>query len=147
MSLESAPNRHPDRSQTSSLDQLSVRLIREDELGAWKQLMREHHYLGFRAVVGESLFYVAEIEGRWAALLGWGAAALKCGSRDRYLGWSAEQKWGRLRYLANNVRFLVLPGFHVPNLASKVLSLNLRRISADFRGGPWPPHRAPGDLR
>lgn len=76
MSLESAPNRHPDRSQTSSLDQLSVRLIREDELGAWKQLMREHHYLGFRAVVGESLFYVAEIEGRWAALLGWGAAAL-----------------------------------------------------------------------
>ena len=36
--------------------------------------------------------------------------------------------------LANNARFLILPTVgHVPNLASRVLALNLRRLSADWQ--------------
>ncbi len=77
--------------------------------------------------------YVAEIEGKWVALLGWGTAAFKCGPRDQQIGWSKEQQWQRLVFIANNLRFLILPGVRIPNLASKVLSLNVKRMSSDWQ--------------
>ncbi len=115
------------------LRQIIVRPIRPGERQRWEELMRRHHYLGFRGMVGESLRYVAECGGRWLALLGWQAAALKCRVRDRWLGWPAVLQYQRLSFLANNGRFLVLPQAHLPNLASRVLSLNLKRLSADWQ--------------
>jgi hypothetical protein len=95
--------------------------------------MREHHYLGFRGWVGESLRYVAEWQGRWVALVGWCAAALKCGARDRWIGWPVALQRQRLSLVANNARFLILPGPRVANLASRVLGLTLRRLSSDWQ--------------
>jgi len=114
------------------LQSLNVRLIKQEEEERWNQLMNEHHYLGFRQLVGESIKYVAVLSGQWVALLGWGAAAFKCGSRDKWIGWSREQQWRRLIFLANNTRFLILPQVRIPNLASKILSMNLKRLSADW---------------
>jgi hypothetical protein len=94
--------------------------------------MSEYHYLGLKWIGGKSLRYVALLDGNWVALLGWGSAAKNCGSRDRYIGWSGEKKYKRLRYLLNNVRFLMLPWVKQKNLASKVLSLNLKRLLSDF---------------
>ncbi|EQD66656.1 hypothetical protein B2A_01069, partial [mine drainage metagenome] len=96
-------------------DRLLVRLVAPDEVGPWNELMAGHHYLGLRVLVGESLKYVAEQGGRWLALLGWGAAAFKCRPRDRWIGWTPSQQWRRLRYVANNLRFLILPGERRPN--------------------------------
>jgi len=45
----------------------------------------------------------------------------------------------RLRLVANNTRFLVLPDARVPNLASRVLSLSLHRLSADMEAARWHP--------
>jgi hypothetical protein len=42
-------------------------------------------------------------------------------------------QYQRLLFIANNSRFLILPEAHHPNLASRVLSLNLRRLSADWQ--------------
>ncbi|HHY45726.1 MAG TPA: ISAs1 family transposase [Firmicutes bacterium] len=117
----------------SELASLVVRLIHPDEEPKWDELMRTHHYLGFERLVGESLKYVAILCDQWVALIGWGTAAFKCVSRDRWIGWSPEQQWQRLRFITNNQRFLILPGSHIPNLASKALSLNLRRLSADWQ--------------
>ncbi len=96
------------------LKSVVVRPIRPDEVSRWNTLMSEHHYLGFRQLVGESMKYVAEIEGEWVALLGWGTAAFKCGSRDQWIGWSKEQQWKRLIFIANNLRFLILPDVRIP---------------------------------
>lgn len=95
--------------------------------------MDEHHYLGFRQLVGESMKYVAELNGQWVALLGCGTAAFKCGPRDEWIGWSREQQWHRLIFVTNNSRFLILPGVRIPNLASKILAMNLKRLSADWK--------------
>lgn len=111
---------------------LIVRPIQVDEEARWNEWMRTHHYLGFRQLVGESIKYVAEMEGRWVALLGWGTAAFQCGCRDEWIGWSKEQQWNRLLFVANNLRFLILPGVRIANLASKVLSLNVKRLSTDW---------------
>jgi len=95
--------------------------------------MCEHHYLGFQGWVGESLRYVAEWEGNWVALVGWCAAALKCGARDRWIGWPEVLRHQRLALIANNARFLILPGPRVANLASRVLGLTLKRLSCDWQ--------------
>jgi hypothetical protein len=115
------------------LQRVRIRLIGADERVRWDNLMREHHYLGLVALVGRSLRYVAEIDGRWLALLGWAAAALKVASRDRWIGWSATLQWQRLALIANNSRFLILPGLYVKNLASRILGLNLARLSQDWQ--------------
>ncbi len=111
---------------------LVVRLVRREERSHWRTLMRQHHYLGFEHIVGESLWYIASVEEEWAALLGWGSAALKCGVRDRWIGWDQALQFRRLHLVANNVRFLILPGWNRPNVASRVLALNLRRLSQDW---------------
>ncbi len=95
--------------------------------------MAAHHCLGFRTLVGQSLKYVAEQDGSWVALVGWGAAAFRCGPRDRWIGWTQSQQWQRLHFIANNLRFLILPGPRRPSLASKVLGANLRRLSSDWQ--------------
>ena len=114
------------------LETVEVRPIVHAEERRWNQLMDEHHYLGFRQLVGESIKYVAHIGSEWVALLGWSTAAFKCGVRDKWIGWVQEQQWRRLIYIANNSRFLILPDIRIPNLASKVLSMNLKRLSADW---------------
>lgn len=113
------------------LRNVTVRLIRHEERGRWERLMRENHYLGYRTIVGNALRYVGIFEGEWVALLGWGAAALKNRHRDRWIGWSNVVQWERLKYISNNVRYLILRE-NVPNLASRVLSLNLKCLSSDW---------------
>ncbi|MGH9448306.1 MAG: Druantia anti-phage system protein DruA, partial [Terriglobia bacterium] len=111
---------------------VTVRPVRGEERVRWRRLMDAHHYLGFRPIVGESLWYVATFEERWVALLGWGAAALKCGPRDAWIGWPPFLQWRRLHLIANNARFLILPEWHRLNLASRILALNLKRLSPDW---------------
>lgn len=111
---------------------LIVRPVTAQERSAWDTLMATHHYLGFQSLVGESIRYVAEIHGRWVALLGWCAAALKCQPRDTWIGWPQVIQWQRLHLIVNNSRFLILPGIHIPNLASRILSLNLKRLTNDW---------------
>jgi hypothetical protein len=51
------------------------------------------------------LRYVAVLDGEWVALVGFGSAALSCAARDRFLGWSREAQYARLRHVVNNQRF------------------------------------------
>lgn len=111
---------------------LVVRPITSEEKSRWIDLMDTHHYLGFRQLVGTYICYVAELHGKWVALLGWSWAAMKCGVRDRWIGWDETLKWKRLKHVLNNTRFLILPDLRIKNLASKILSLNLKRLSSDW---------------
>lgn len=122
----------PEACDTIPLCGIVVRPVTPDERQMWDRLMSQYHYLGLKSLVGKSIRYVAEVQGRWLALLGWAASALKCQPRDTWIGWSQAIQWQRLHLIANNSRFLILPGIHIPNLASRVLSLNLRRLSRDW---------------
>jgi len=115
------------------LGRVSVRPIRPEERARWDALVDEHHYLGLRCLFGKTLRYIAIADGHWLALLGWQAAALKCAARDAWIGWPRVLHYQRLHLLANNARFLILPDAHLPNLASRVLALNLHRLSADWQ--------------
>lgn len=110
-----------------------VRSISRREIPRWRAAMRRFHYLGDGTIVGECMRYVAESDSQWLALLGWGAAALKSRHREAFIGWPEKLKLERLSFVANNVRFLILPWVEVPHLASFVLAANLRRLSDDWQ--------------
>ena len=113
---------------------VTVRLVESAaEIRHWDQVIREHHYLGLRSMIGETLRYVAELDGQWVALVGFASPALKVTARDQFIGWTPEQQQARLIYIANNVRFLIVSGYHVPNMGSRVLGLALRRLSDDWQ--------------
>lgn len=91
------------------------------------------HYLGFGGAVGENLQYlVRDGQGRALACLVFGAAAWKCQDRDRFIGWSAEQRQRNLGFIANNTRFLILPWVRVRHLASWILGQVSRRLAGDW---------------
>ena len=108
--------------------------MRPEEEPQWNALLCAHHYLGFRKLCGAQLKQVAVCGDRWLALLGWQEAALRCGPRDRWLGWPPWQRRTRLYLIANQSRFLLLPSTGcTPRLASRVLGLSLRRLPADWQ--------------
>ena len=119
--------------QRADLQRIQVRPVLVEERERWNALMQAHHYRGFRTLAGRTLRYVATIDDHWVALLGWQAAALHSRARDEWIGWPLSLLRQRLHLLANNARFLLLPGESFPNLASRIMALNLRRLSADWQ--------------
>ena len=117
------------------LSTLEVQVLDTPEQRARAQaLLAEHHYLGGIQAVGEQVHYaVSDARGEWVAVLIFAAAALHLRARDRWIGWSDEQRRRRLALVANNVRFLLLPERTVPNLGSAVLSRVLARLSEDWQ--------------
>jgi hypothetical protein len=114
------------------LQKVVVRAVDPTEEPRFQQMMQSYHYLGALPKIGNTLWYVAICCGQWLALLSFSAAALKCGARDSWIGWHFRHQFDRLNLVANNSRFLILPQWHIPNLASRVLSLCQRRIQSDW---------------
>jgi hypothetical protein len=121
-------------SESSVLDRVKVRLITESEVGQFNFLLEREHYLESSRFAGQSLRYVAEVDGQRVALLTFSAAALHLKARERWIGWSPRQRVRRLGLVTSNSRFLVLlERQRYPNLASRVLGVTLRRLSADWQ--------------
>jgi hypothetical protein len=98
----------------------------------FNSLMEHHHYLAYEQPVGEHLKYLVWAQGRPIACLAWSSAPRHLGSRDRYIGWSAEERRRNIRFIAYNTRFLILPWVQVPHLASHILGKVTRTLSDDW---------------
>ena len=99
----------------------------------FNSLIQEHHYLGYEQPVGEHLKYLIGAQGRPIACAAWSSAPRHIGSRDGYIGWSAEARRRNIRFLAYNTRFLILPWVRVEHLASHILGRMAARISDDWQ--------------
>ncbi len=99
----------------------------------WNEYIDRYHYLGYQPLPGEQLRYFARAADRPLALFGFGAAAWKTAPRDRFIGWTAEQRERQLHLVVNNARFLILPWIQCRNLASRLLSMASRRLAGDWQ--------------
>lgn len=99
---------------------------------AWRILVDRFHYLGCGVIPGEQQLYFARLCGEIVGCISWSAAALHCPLRDTHIGWDFAQKRERLPLIANNQRFVILPWVRIKGLASRILGLNLRRLSRDW---------------
>jgi hypothetical protein len=96
--------------------------------------LAQFHYLSFSGAIGQNVQYlVRDGRHRPVACAVFGAAAWKCQDRDRFIGWSAEQRQSNLGLIANNSRFLIFPWVKVPHLGSWILGQVAGRIARDWQ--------------
>jgi hypothetical protein len=129
LALESVPLTLP----AHQLYALKLELVRTPpERLLYRQMMVEHHYLGYYPMPGAQLRYLLYHDVQLLGGLGFGASAWSLAGRDRFIGWSGPQRQRNLHLVLNNHRFLLLPWVRSPNLASRVLGGVCRRLGADW---------------
>jgi Druantia protein DruA len=72
------------------------------------------------------------VVGRHVALLSFSASAWQVDPRDRFIGWSHEQRKRGLHLIVNNSRFLILPWVRSKGLASKILAMAAKQVLRDW---------------
>jgi hypothetical protein len=101
----------------------------------FKELLDRHHYLGYRAPFGASLRYLVRggrAPDQLLACLLWSSPAWKMAARDRWIGWSEQERARNLQLIVNHSRFLILPWVRVKGLASKILATCARQLPRDW---------------
>ena len=125
--------RRPTADEQTVLLGMTVKLlVHPKDIQKCDQILIEHHYLQSAQLVGEQLRYAVVWKGQWMAVAAWSAAALHLKARDKFIGWTEEQRRQRLALVVNNSRLCVLPDCHYPNLVSRFMKLMLGRLSADW---------------
>jgi hypothetical protein len=100
----------------------------------WRALMRRYHPLGAGPLCGAQLRYLIRSPRHgWIGGLAFSAAAWRVGARDRWVGWSDAARSQNLNKVVCNSRFLILPQVQVKHLASHVLAVAVKGLSADWR--------------
>jgi hypothetical protein len=99
----------------------------------WNEYIARYHYLGYRIMPGAQLRYFVMAGDRILGAMGFGGAAWKIAPRDKYIGWTAEERESRLYLIVNQTRFLILPWVRCQNLATKSLALAMRRLPGDWQ--------------
>ena len=146
----------PIRTSLRELGQLTVRQVRRTkEEPLVNGLIEQHHYLGYTQPVGEHLkflvlasvppsagsaapgqlafnFETSASAERPVACFTWSSAPRHLGPRDRFIGWSKEERKRNIRYVAYNSRFLILPWVEVPHLASHLLGRMARMLPEEW---------------
>jgi len=126
-------NPDPIQGSLSQLGELEFHQVRRtDQEGLFGSLMQSHHYLGYTQPVGEHLKFLIYARGAPVACMAWSSAPRHLGPRDRFIGWSKEQRRHNIGGIAYNTRFLILPWVKVPNLASHLLSRMAKSLSGQW---------------
>jgi hypothetical protein len=105
---------------------------RTDAEPLFNSLIEQYHYLGYTQPVGEHLKYLVYAQDRPLACLAWSSAPRHLGCRDRFIGWSIEARRRNIRFIAYNLRFLILPWVEVPHLASHILGHMAKLLPKDW---------------
>ena len=101
-------------------------------LRRWRAYMDRYHPLGGNQAFGSRLHYFIRSNGIDLGCLQFSASSWALASRDKWIGWSVEDRKTYLHLIVNNSRFLVLPNNHIRNFASRALALAARRIVRDW---------------
>ena len=83
--------------------------------------------------VDEQIRYNVFAGEKLVACISFCACAWKLKDRERFIGWSEEQRQRNLQLVINNARFLVLPWIESKGLASKILALAARELPRHWK--------------
>ncbi len=112
---------------------VKVEVVRNKETAViWNEFVFRYHYLNHTPPFGTYLRYFIESERGLLGCLMFAGAAKALSARDKWIGWSENQRLRNLAWVINNSRFLIFPWVRVKNLASHVLGQTFRRIKKDW---------------
>lgn len=106
-----------------------------DQRLLFRELLGRHHYLGYAVAYGAQLRYLVYVSGPERTVAGcvqFSSPAWRMAARDGWIGWDDGTRERNLQRVASNSRFLILPWVRVKNLASRVLSLAVRKLATDW---------------
>ncbi|MBW1753652.1 MAG: DUF4338 domain-containing protein [Deltaproteobacteria bacterium] len=114
---------------------LMTRVDSQEQRQLWYEYVDRYHYLGYQLPFGAQLRYFIKA-GATNDILGcfqFSSPAWKMAPRDRWIGWTDEQRKVNLQKIINNSRFLIFPWVEVKNLASSVLALAVKTVPDDWQ--------------
>ena len=116
------------------IGQVSVEVVTDKEsTGLWNEYVSRYHYLGYKQPFGYFLRYFVESEQGLLGCILFAGAAKALRVRDRWIGWTQEDRLRNLTWVINNSRFLIFPWVGVKNLASHILGQVARRLKDDWQ--------------
>ncbi|MBW1849619.1 MAG: DUF4338 domain-containing protein, partial [Deltaproteobacteria bacterium] len=112
-----------------------TRVETQEQRQLWYEYVDRYHYLGYQLPFGAQLRYFIKA-GATDDILGcfqFSSPAWKMAPRDKWIGWSDEQRKINLQKIINNSRFLIFPWVEVKNLASSALALAVKTVPDDWQ--------------
>jgi hypothetical protein len=125
--------REPIQGSAGEYPRPCIEVVTAEDCYLWDYIVHHYHYLGLPKLVGEHLKHLVTMNGQVVACLSWASAAWKIQARDQFIGWNEATKRSNLHLVANNTRFLIPNWIKVKHLASRVLSLSLKRLNTDWQ--------------
>jgi len=113
---------------------LLTRVDSRQQRQLWYEYIDRYHYLGYQLPFGAQLRYFIKA-GATNDIVGcfqFSSPAWKMAPRERWIGWSDEQRRVNLQKIINNSRFLIFPWVEVKNLASSALALAVKTVPDDW---------------
>jgi len=119
----------------TDLEPIGLEPVRHlESIRLWNEYVHRYHSLGYKRPFGaHQRYFIVSGNGQKLGCLLFAAAAWALQARDGWIGWSETDRSLRVNLIVNNTRFLVFPWVQVKNLASKALSLAVKRIRHDWR--------------
>lgn len=115
----------------SELDINKIVLKESDENSA-DMIKRHHGYVPTTRYVGRQCNYKIECQGYIIGFTGIGSAVMSMGDRDRFIGWTKQQRLSNIVHVGNNWRYTLVDNLP-KNTGSKVLSLVVDRAREDWK--------------
>ena len=116
----------------TEVGEVRLEVVEREEKKLVNEYIQRYHPLGYRQPFGYRMrYFIQSDRGKLGCLL-FGGAAKSLRARDRWIGWTEEQRLQRLAWVVNLSRHLVFPWVQVRNLSSHVLGLLHRRIREDW---------------
>ncbi|NMA95457.1 MAG: DUF4338 domain-containing protein, partial [Clostridiales bacterium] len=103
-----------------------------EDLNRWRSYVDQYYMLGFKRMFGSRLQYFIKSGDLELGCIQFSASSWALKDRDDWIDWSIDDKKQRLNLIVNNSRYLIFPWVHIPNLASKALSLSIKQIQRDW---------------
>ena len=125
--------KQPINQNAGKLKPLTFQLVTEqNQFQLWQEYVERYHYLGYKVIVGPNLKYFVTSQQHMIACLAFGGAAWNVEPRDCWIGWDHHTRKQNLKFIINNVRFLILPWVASKNLASTILAQASKTVPQDW---------------
>lgn len=103
-----------------------------ESLKRWKSYVDKYHMLGDKSVFGCRLQYFIKSGDTELGCIQFSASSWALKEREKWIGWTIDDRKNRLNLIVNNSRYLIFPWVHIKFLASKALSLAAKQIQKDW---------------
>ncbi len=115
------------------LEKVTIEVVKDKKTKElWEEYMSRYHYLGTTRPFGFFLRYFIKSNEKLLGCALFAGASKAIGTRDKWIGWTANQRLTNLSWVINNTRFLIFPWINVKNLASHSLGQFGRHICHDW---------------